>query len=44
MRRRQFLAQALAACVPPVLPAVAEVMGVPPGFIVPAEAAHRKPQ
>ena len=37
MRRRQFLAQSLAACAPPVLPAIAEVMGVPPGFIVPAE-------
>ena len=37
MRRRQFLAQSLAACAPPVLPAIAEVMGVPPGFCVPAE-------
>ena len=37
MRRRQFLAQSLAACATPVLPAIAEVMGVPPGFIVPAE-------
>ena len=27
MRRRQFLAQSLAACAPPVLPAIAEVMG-----------------
>ena len=30
MRRRQFLAQSLAACAPPVLPAIAEVMEVPP--------------
>ncbi|MDC3275908.1 agmatine deiminase family protein [bacterium] len=37
MRRRRFLAQSLAVCAAPALPAHAEVAGVPPGFIVPAE-------
>ena len=44
MRRRQFLAQSLAACAPPVLPAIAEVMGCRLDSSYRLKTARRKPQ